>query len=284
MIKIPLDVPYDKKEDYLLNYRLATYENRGMFVIAGDQRIEHLNKDFYGKDISKEDATPEHLFKIADATVGIVLATQLGIIAGFAGGYRAVNYLVKLNSKTNLVRDQDPQSELLNSVGDVVAMQQQTGLKIIGVGYTVYLGSEYEPQMLKTASVIIKEAHQNGLIAVLWVYPRGNAVTKITPNLLAGACSVAGSLGADFIKLEFPEKNKDVEKFLKQALPTAGRCKIISAGGEMVMPKKYLKKIVRQIKFGSFGVAVGRNLHQKGLQEAIAFAKSIKDIVIYKKF
>jgi len=284
MIKIPLDVPYDKKEDYLLNYRLATYENRGMFVLAGDQRIEHLNKDFYGKDISRDDATPEHLFKIADQTVGIVLATQLGIIAGFAGGYRTVNFLVKLNSKTNLVKDKDPRSELLNTVSDVVAFQQATGLKIIGVGYTIYLGSEYEPKMLKTASEIIRQAHTSGLVVVLWIYPRGKAIKNPREvGLLAGACAVGGSLGADFIKIEFPEKNKDTEKFLQQALPTAGRCKIISAGGEAIKPKKYLKKIAKQIELGAFGVACGRNLHQKSLSNAVQFAKTIKAIVIEKK-
>ena len=280
-ISIPLDVLFDKKEDYLLNYKKATFENRGLFIIAGDQRIEHLNKDFYGKNISEDDATPEHLFKIAQSVEGIVMAVQLGLISSFADNYREIHYLVKLNSKTDLLKGEEPLSELLNSVSDVVAFQKESNLNIVGVGYTIYLGSTFESKMLKEVAGVIKEAHQNGLLVVLWIYPRGKAIKdEKNPDLLAGAVAVAGVLGADFVKLQFPEKKRALKKFLSQAVKTAGHCKIVSAGGEAVKPEKYLKRIKDQLQLGSFGVAVGRNLHQKGLEEAIEFARAIKKTIL----
>ncbi|MCG2690318.1 aldolase [Candidatus Parcubacteria bacterium] len=280
-INIPLDVPFDKKEDYLLNYKKATFENKGMFIIAGDQRIEHLNKDFFGKNISQDDATPEHLFKIAQSVKGIVLAVQLGLISSFADNYREINYLVKLNSKTDLLKGGEPFSEILNSVNDVVKFALESKLKVVGVGYTIYLGSVFESKMLKEVAKVIKEAHQNGLLVVLWVYPRGKAIKdEKNPDLLAGSVAVAGVLGADFVKLQFPEKKRALKKFLSQAVKTAGHCKIVSAGGEAIKPEKYLKRIKEQLQLGSFGVACGRNLHQKGLEEAVKFAQTIKKIIL----
>ena len=35
-------------------------------LFACDQKVEHLNKDFYGEGIDIADAEPEHLFKIGD--------------------------------------------------------------------------------------------------------------------------------------------------------------------------------------------------------------------------
>ena len=72
-------------------------------LFAGDQKIEHLNKDFYGKGIAKEDNNPEHLFRIASkATIG-GFAAQYGMITHYGRDYKNINYIVKLNSKTNLV-------------------------------------------------------------------------------------------------------------------------------------------------------------------------------------
>ena len=44
---------------------------------AGDQKVEHMNDDFYGDGIAPDDANPEHMFEIASrASIG-VFATQL---------------------------------------------------------------------------------------------------------------------------------------------------------------------------------------------------------------
>jgi fructose-bisphosphate aldolase (EC 4.1.2.13) len=37
---------------------------------------------------------------------------------------------------------------------------KRNGIKILGVGYTVYLGSEFEHVMLKEASELVYEAHK----------------------------------------------------------------------------------------------------------------------------
>ena len=58
-------------------------------------------------------------------------------------------------------------------------------INVVGIGYTIYLGSEHEPDMLSEAAMLISEAHQQGLIAVTWIYPRGAAVpNEFDPQLI----------------------------------------------------------------------------------------------------
>jgi len=65
-VLVPLDVPPQRREEYIDNYLKITKESGRMMLFAGDQKVEHLNKDFYGEGISPEDGDPEHLFRIAE--------------------------------------------------------------------------------------------------------------------------------------------------------------------------------------------------------------------------
>ena len=102
-VLVPLDVLANYKKEYISNYLRATQNSGRLMLFAGDQKIEHLNDDFYGEGIPPEDNDPEHLFKIAqNAEIG-VFATQLGLIARYGMSYPDLNYLVKMNSKSHLV-------------------------------------------------------------------------------------------------------------------------------------------------------------------------------------
>lgn len=134
-IRIPLIVPKKFKDVYLQNYNNITKNTENLFLFAGDPTIEHLNKDFYGSRISKDDASLEHLFKIASKGRVGAFATQLGLISRYGADYDDVNYIVKLNSKTDFVyvEQAEPISSLLNSVEDVVKFQKDTGLSVAGL-------------------------------------------------------------------------------------------------------------------------------------------------------
>ncbi|MCQ2751769.1 MAG: hypothetical protein MJ189_01530 [Coriobacteriales bacterium] len=68
-VKVPADVPSVSAETYIENYLKATANSGHLMLYACDQKVEHLNKDFYdgGNKIDLSDAQPEHLFKIAEA-------------------------------------------------------------------------------------------------------------------------------------------------------------------------------------------------------------------------
>ncbi|MBI5231982.1 MAG: aldolase [Coriobacteriales bacterium] len=298
-VRVPADVPAEARETYIDNYLAATRNTGRLMLYAADQKIEHLNDDFYGENIAPEDADPEHLFRIADQGLCGVFAGQRGLIARYARDYPDVNYLVKMNSKSHLVgtKQEDPYSAQLydiSAVADLVA----NGVNAVGIGYTIYLGSEYESSMLAEAGQLIADAHNLGLVVVLWMYPRGKAVdNEKDAHLIAGAAGVATILGSDFVKVN-PPKGSDAAssaELLKEAamacgsLPYGGETGnvpargtgLVCAGGSTVDAKTFLTQLWEQIHVGgAIGNATGRNIHQRPLDEAVRLTKAISAITL----
>ena len=284
-VKIPADVLPEAQETYLENFLLATQGTGRLMLFACDQKIEHLNGDFFGRGIDPADNDPTHFFEIASQGVIGVLAGQKGLIARYAFDYPKINYLVKMNSKTNLfgTEQDDPYSPQLYSLDSVLAMCD-AGVNIVGVGYTIYLGSEYESTMLAEAGELISEAHASGLIVVLWIYPRGKAVAnEKDADLIAGAAGVALCLGADFVKVNPPKPVDGVSsaELLARASEAAGRTGLVCAGGSTVDAQAFLSQLYDQIHIGgASGNATGRNIHQRSLDEAIRLTKAISAITL----
>ena len=113
-------------------------KGKGMFL-AYDQGMEHGPVEFNDKNVS-----PESIIEIAKK------GKYTGIIVGkgIAEKYQkeimksGVPLIIKLNGKTNLYRG-EPMSEQLCTVKEALALNAKA------VGYTIYLGSAYEHQMLK---------------------------------------------------------------------------------------------------------------------------------------
>ena len=284
-VRVPVDVPAESRETYIDNYMAATRGTGRLMLFACDQKIEHLNKDFYGEGIHPEDLDPEHLFQIGAQGVCGVLAGQRGLIAQYAADYPEVNYLVKMNSKTNLVKTSqaDPYSAQLHDLQAVMDMRAN-GCNIVGLGYTIYLGSEYESNMLSEAGQLIAEAHAEGLLVVLWIYPRGKAVTaEKDPDLIAGAAGVALCLGADFVKVNPPTdgNGKTSAENLAIASAAAGRCGLVCAGGSKADPEAFLTQLHDQIHIGgACGNATGSNIHMRSTEEAIRLTKAISAVTL----
>jgi len=284
-IVVPLDVPPAMRESYLANYRQITHGAGRLMLMAGDQKVEHLNDDFYGAHIAPADANPEHLFRIASqARIG-AFAAQLGLIAQYGMDYSQIPYLVKLNSKTSLVKTahRDPVSRQWQTMEQLARFRQTSGLQILGVGYTIYPGSEFEAEMFTEAAQLIFEAHQQGLVTVIWAYPRGRDVAnEKDAHLIAGVAGVAACLGTDFVKVNYPEgKGGNPAEAVTEAVLAAGRTKVICAGGEETSAEEFLARLHEQIHVsGAAGNATGRNIHQRPLEEAVRFCNAISAITL----
>ena len=282
---VPLDVPKAMRETYVKNYLEITKGTGRLMLFAGDQKVEHLNDDFFGEGVPEDDAGPEHLFRIASRAKIGVFAIQLGLIARYGMDYRDIPYLIKVNSKTHLVETSqaDPFSNLWYEVDQVAEFKENSGLNILGVGYTIYLGSEFEAEMLVQAAQVVYDAHQHGMVSVLWIYPRGTAVKdEKDPHLIAGATGVGACLGSDFVKVNYPKKEgaKSAEIF-KEAIKAAGRTRVVCAGGTSDEAEVFLKKLYDQIHIsGAQGNATGRNIHQKSLDEAVRMCNAVYAITI----
>ena len=259
-VKVPADVMPEARETYIDNYMKATRGTGRLMLFACDQKIEHLNKDFYGEGIDISDAEPEHLFEIgSQGTIG-VLAGQRGLVAQYAPDYPEINYLIKMNSKTNLVKgsQDDPYSPQLYDLEAVLAMRE--------------------------AGELIAEAHAAGLLVVLWIYPRGKAVAdEKDPDLIAGAAGVALCLGADFVKVNPPHEveGQTSAEGLAIASKAAGRTGLVCAGGSKADANVFLTELHNQIHIGgACGNATGRNIHMRSTEEAIRLCNAISAITL----
>lgn len=278
-VSIPADVPHDKEHEYLANYAAITKNTGRLMLFACDQKIEHMNQDFYSEGVHSDAMHPEHLFNIASqGTIG-AMAVHMGLLARYGKLYSAVNYIVKLNGKTNLMplSHQDPISTQMWSVDDVVTFKKNSKLNITGVGYTIYLGSMYEEVMLKQAAQIVYQAHQQGLITILWIYPRSSQIPdEQNPELMAGAAGVGNTLGADFVKVKTPNNAAT----LRIASLAAGNTRVICSGGKIQDPLTFLQGVYDQIHIGgAYGSATGRNIFQRSLPQAVAITRAISAIV-----
>jgi DhnA family fructose-bisphosphate aldolase class Ia len=288
-IHIPADVPQHAERDFIDNYYAITKNSDRLFLFSCDQKIEHLHDAFDPdkKTIHEDALHPEHLFKIAaQGDIG-AMATQLELIARYGKQHSTINYIAKLNSKTNLISSsqKDPVSAPLWSVADVVTVKNDARLFIRGIGVTIYLGSEFEDEMLSFASEAIFDAHQQGLVAILWMYPRGKAVKDETDaHLLAGAAGAANALGADFVKIKAPastDTESSAER-LKEIVAAAGNTRVICAGGEQLPAEKYIQTLYEQLTIGgTAGTATGRNIFQHSLPQAIAMTRAISTLVYH---
>ena len=287
-IKVPLDVPEEFRQTYIDNYLSITKSTGRLMLFSGDQKVEHLNDDFYGETIAKEDSDPIHMFNIASkARIG-AFATQLGLIARYGMDFKDVPYFIKLNSKTHLVKIEqaEPISRDLVDPYQVIEFKKTSGLNIVGMGYTVYVGSELEHEMLRGAALMSYQAHQQGLLSIIWAYPRGKAVKdEKDPHIIAGSAGVAACLGADFVKVNYPKsKNISSAEALKEAVAAAGRTKVLTAGGSATDVKKFLQDLHDQINIsGAVGNATGRNIHQRPLEEAVRFCSAVYAITVEGK-
>ena len=277
-IYIPADVPRHARAEYRKNMRLLTRGSETIFLFSADHKIEHLNDDFQLSHADAAAQEPRHLFTIAQQAPIGAMASHFGLIAQYGLQYPTIPYVIKLNGKTNIDSCKDPVSRMLWSVDDVVQLKDDSGLTILGVGITIYLGSDYEDQMLEQTAQTIYAAHRHGLIAIVWIYPRGHAVTDETdPHLSAGAAGVALSLGADVVKIHAPQT--DSYDLLHTIVAAAGTTKVLSAGGSFKEQQQILDTIGMQRRAGFSGIAMGRSLFQRSLQDALTLSEAISRIL-----
>lgn len=295
-IRVPANVPEAVRSTYLRNMERLTHGTGRIMLFAGDQKVEHLNEDFYpfkqGEQIAPEDNDPRHLFRIAQGAGNSIgcLATQYGLISLYGAEFAQVPYVVKMNSKTNLVgvSQQDPLSTSWVTIDQVVRLREMSGLNIVGVGYTIYLGSEYENAMLAEAGRLVADAHAAGLPTIFWIYPRGKSLIKKegdktvnlekSPKVITGAAGVGATLGSDFVKVNPPDAadGKSSDEWLRVATQAAGETRVICAGGSSKAADAFLRELWGQIHIGgTAGNATGRNIHQRPLDEAIRFCHAI---------
>jgi hypothetical protein len=116
-------------------------------------------------------------------------------------------------------------------------------------------------------------------VVILWMYPRGKSVAdKFSVHTIAGAVNIGSALGADFIKINRP-LSEDY-KGLQEITAAGEGSRLLFAGGDTMSAGQLLRLIHEEVNGASIaGAAVGRNIHQRPLTEAVALANAIAGVV-----
>ena len=234
---------------------------RGM-LLAYDQGLEHgPSSDFTDRNVD-----PAFVMGIANKGGFNGVVFQKGVAERFYEG--KVPLIVKLNGKTSLPRG-EPISRQVCSVEEAVSL----GAK--GVGYTIYLGSGLESEMLAEFGKIQEQAHERGLPAIAWIYPRGAAVQNDTSKEVVSYAARAGlELGADAVKIKYTGDSASFAWAVKSA---AGVKVFMSGGPKAPTDDDFLNQVKGVIQAGGTGVAVGRNVWQN--EDPLAMAGKLRRVV-----
>jgi class I fructose-bisphosphate aldolase len=245
---------------------LKKITTRGKAIyLAYDQGFEHGP----GDDFNDKNIDPLYIIDIAKKGKYNGVIFHKGISEKYHKEIMEskVPLILKLNGRTKLVKG-DPLSAQVSTVKDAIK------LKASAVGFTIYIGSKYEEQMIEEFSRIEREAHSKGLPVILWVYPRGGEVkSDVSRESIAYAARIALELGADMAKIKYGGNKKDLE----WAIKSAGRTKVVIAGGSKTSEKLLLKQASEIMKSGASGLAIGRNVWQS--ENPLDLTNKLKKII-----
>lgn len=225
-------------------------------------------------------------------------AAPLGFIQDIAEEYAGqIPLILKANNSDALSKGPDPIPAVTASVDDALR------LGCAAIGFTIYPGGSDSKKMYEEIRKIALEAKKNGLVVVIWSYPRGSGLSKkgeTAIDVIAYAAQIAAQLGAHLIKVKPPTDHIELEEarkvYDKYNIPIRtldervrhivqsafnGRRIVIFSGGPAKEKRQVLEEIALINKGGASGSIIGRNTFQRPRKEALSFLEEILDI--YKK-
>lgn len=231
-------------------------------LLAYDQGLEHGPS----VDFDERNVDPAMIMDTAAKGGFNGVVFQKGVAERFYDG--KVPLIVKVNGKTSLPRG-EPISRQVCSVEHAVSL----GAK--GVGYTIYLGSEFEAKMLKEFGKVQEQAHDKGIAAIAWIYPRGAAVQNDTSKeIVAYAARTGLELGADAVKIKYTGESSTFAWAVKSA---AGVKVFMSGGPKAPTDEDFLGQVRGVMDAGATGLAVGRNVWQN--KDPLKMARMLKKVI-----
>jgi class I fructose-bisphosphate aldolase len=235
-------------------------------LLAYDQGFEHGPS----LDFNERNVDPSYIMDIAAKGGFNGIVFQKGIAEKYYDG--KVPLILKVNGKAALAK-----GEPISRQNCSVEYAASLGAKAIG--YTIYLGSSFEPEMLSEFGRIQEQAHGLGLPAIAWIYPRGQAVQNDTSKEIVSYAARAGlELGADAVKIKY---TGDPQTF-SWAVKSAGKALVYMSGGPKApTDNDFLIQVRGVMDAGATGLAVGRNVWQN--QDPLAMADKLREIIFENK-
>lgn len=264
-----------------------------LVILPVDQGFEHGPARSFAANPAAYD--PRYHYELAIESGCSAYAAPLGFLEAGVRDYAGdIPLILKVNDHDVLNDEKDPTQALTGSVADALR------LGCVGIGFTIYPGSEHRLDMYQQLRAYAEEAKRHGLAVVAWSYPRGSSISKpgeTAIDVCAYAAHIAAQLGAHIIKVKIPTSHVEQEAarkvYDKEKIPLAtladrirhvvqatfsGRRVVIFSGGAASSDEEVLKEIQGIHQGGGFGSIIGRNAFQRKRSHALELLGNIMRI------
>jgi class I fructose-bisphosphate aldolase len=277
-------------------------------ILPVDQGIEHSAGASFAPNPQYFD--PENIVKLAIEGGCNAVASTLGVLGSVARKYaHKIPFLMKFNHNEFI--------SYPNAFDQIrfASVRQAFDMGAMGVGATIYFGSEESKRQLQEVTAMFQQAHELGMFTVLWCYLRNPAFkTKekdyhVAADLTGQANHLGVTIEADIIKQKLPENNggflavnfgkthKKVYSDLSSDHPIdltryqlancyMGRAGLINSGGASSGEadlKEAVKTAVINKRAGGMGLISGRKAFQRPMKEGVGLLNAIQDVYLSKQ-
>lgn len=274
-------------------------------IFPVDQGIEHSAGASFAPNPIYFD--PENIVKLAVESGCNGVASTFGVLGILSRKYaHKIPFIVKINHNELL--------SLPNKFDQVFfgTVKSAYNMGAIGIGATVYWGSEESTRQLKEIAEAFELAHELGMCTILWCYTRnsGFKVDGVDYGTSADLTGQANHLGvtiqADIIKQKMPTNNGGynatkhgkTSKLVYSELTTdhpidlcryqvlncySGKIGLINSGGESKGESDLEEAVTTAVvnkRAGGMGLIMGRKAFQKPFKEGLDLLNSTQDVYL----
>lgn len=273
-------------------------------ILPVDQGIEHSAGASFAPNPIYFD--PENIVRLAVEGGCNAVASTLGVLGVVSRRYaHKIPFIVKINHNEFLSYPNRYDQRLFASV------EQAFDMGAVGVGATIYFGSDESLRQIEEISDAFRRAHELGLFTILWCYLRnanfkkGNLDYHVSADLTGQANHLGVTIEADIIKQKLPENNGGYTalKFGKThplvyeqltsdhpidlcryqvANCYMGKIGLINSGGasgENDLQDAIRTSIINK-RAGGMGLISGRKAFQKSMREGVKLLNAIQDVYL----
>jgi class I fructose-bisphosphate aldolase len=276
-------------------------------ILPVDQGIEHSAGASFAPNPAYFD--PVNIVKLAIEGGCNGVATTLGVLGAAARKYaHKIPFVLKFNHNEFL--------SYPNSFDQIIfaSIDQAFNMGCVGVGATIYFGSEESKRQIQEVSRAFEHAHELGLFCILWCYLRNAAfkTKEVDYHEAADLTGQANHLGvtieADIIKQKLPTTNGGynalkfgkTDKRVYTELTTdnpidltryqvancfMGRIGLINSGGASGDNdiQQAVRTAVINKRAGGTGLISGRKAFQKPMADGVKILNAIQDVYLTKE-
>ena len=274
-------------------------------IFPVDQGVEHTAGASFSPNPIYFD--PENIVKLAVESGCNGVASTFGVLGILSRKYaHKIPFIVKINHNELMTYPNKFDEVMFGTVRSAYNMGA------VGIGATIYWGSQESNRQLKEVSEAFELAHELGMCTILWCYTRNNAfkVGDVDYHTAADLTGQANHLGvtiqADIIKqkiatnnggfnaIKFGKTSKLVYDKLSTDHPIdlcryqvlncySGKIGLINSGGESKGEADLVESVETAVvnkRAGGMGLILGRKAFQRPFKEGVQLLNATQDVYL----